>query len=67
MLQRPVFDPILEQFVQASIFQRESLQPGCRVFGPAAIVEDETTIILPSSRQAVCQLDGCIDITEEAL
>jgi len=67
MLQRPVFDPILEQFVQASIFQRESLQPGCRVFGPAAIVEDETTIILPSSRQAVCQLDGCIDITAEAL
>ena len=67
MLQRPVFDPILEQFVPASIFQRESLQPGCRVFGPAAIVEDETTIILPSSRQAVCQLDGCIDITEEAL
>ena len=67
MLQRPVFDPILEQFVQASIFQRESLQPGCRIFGPAAIVEDETTIILPSSRQAVCQLDGCIDITEEAL
>ena len=67
MLQRPVFDPILGQFVPASIFQRESLQPGCRVFGPAAIVEDETTIILPSSRQAVCQLDGCIDITEEAL
>ena len=67
MLQRPVFDPILGQFVPASIFQRESLQPGCRIFGPAAIVEDETTIILPSSRQAVCQLDGCIDITEEAL
>jgi len=67
MLQRPVFDPILGQFVPASIFQRESLQPGCRVFGPAAIVEDETTIILPSSRQAVCQLDGCIDITAEAL
>jgi N-methylhydantoinase A len=67
MLQRPVFDPMLGQFVQASIFQRESLQPGCRIFGPAAIVEDETTIILPSSRQAVCQLDGCIDITEGAL
>jgi len=67
ILQRPIFDPALGQFVQASIFHRQSLQPGSRVVGPAAIVEDETTIILPSSRQAVCQLDGCIDITKGAL
>ena len=66
-LQRSVFDPALGRFVQASIFERHSLQPGSRIVGPAAIVEDETTIILPSSRQAVCQVDGCIDITRGAL
>jgi len=66
-LQRSVFDPALGRFVQASIFERQSLQPGSRIVGPAAIVEDETTIILPSSRQAVCQVDGCIDITRGAL
>ena len=37
--------------------------PGETVSGPAAIVEDETTIILPSSRRAICQPDGCIDLT----
>ncbi|MFT5226726.1 MAG: N-methylhydantoinase A, partial [Polaribacter sp.] len=41
-------------------------QPGNKIMGPAVIVEDETTIILPSSRLAVCQVDGCIDITEGA-
>ena len=32
------------------------------VSGPAAITENETTIILPSSRQAIRQSDGCIDV-----
>jgi N-methylhydantoinase A len=65
--QRNLFDPALGQFVQSSIVERNSLQPGNRIMGPAVIVEDETTIILPSSRLAVCQVDGCIDITEGAL
>jgi N-methylhydantoinase A len=65
--QRNLFDPALGQFVQSSIVERNSLQPGNSIMGPAVIVEDETTIILPSSRLAVCQVDGCIDITEGAL
>ncbi len=65
--QRAVFDPALGQFVPSAIVSRDSLRAGDRVVGPAVIVEDETTIILPSSRQAVCQVDGCIDITEGAL
>jgi N-methylhydantoinase A len=64
--QRNLFDPALGQFVQSSIVERNSLQPGNKIMGPAVIVEDETTIILPSSRLAVCQVDGCIDITEGA-
>ena len=30
--------------------------------GPATIIEDETTIILPSSRTAIAQADGCVEV-----
>ncbi len=36
------------------------------VAGPAVITERETTIIVPSSRFAVAQPDGCIDMTLKA-
>ena len=36
---------------------------GDQVAGPAAITEDETTIIVPSSRAATRRSDGCIDLT----
>ncbi len=35
---------------------------GVRVDGPAVITEDETSIIVPSSRTALSQPDGCIDL-----
>jgi len=59
---RNVFDPALSAAVNASIVDRAALSSGSSVIGPAVIVEDETTIILPSSRDAVCQPDGCIDV-----
>ncbi len=64
--QRSIFDPALGQSVDSSVVLRESLQPGDQVSGPAAITEDETTIILPSSRQAIRQSDGCIDVIQQA-
>ena len=63
--QRKIFDPAVGEMVESTIFLRNDLQPGDGIAGPAAITEDETTIILPSSRQAIRQLDGCIDITRE--
>ncbi len=63
--QRNIFDPAVGKMVESTIFLRNNLQPGDCVAGPAAITEDETTIILPSSRRAICQLDGCIDVTQE--
>lgn len=60
---REIFDPALGKPVEASIVLRDDMQVGQRVEGPAAITEDETTIIIPSSRLAVRQLDGSIDIT----
>lgn len=64
--ERQVFDPALSQFTNAAVVIREAMQPGAHVEGPAAITEDETTIIIPSSRRAIRQPDGCIDITLKA-
>jgi len=60
---RSIFDPMLGQSVDAAIVLRDDMNTGQTVQGPAAITEDETTIILPSSRRAIRQADGCIDIT----
>ena len=63
---RRIFDPAIGQTVESSIVPRSGLQPGDLVPGPAAITEDETTIILPTSRQALRQSDGCIDVMHQA-
>lgn len=60
---RSIFDPALGQTTDAAIVLRDAMEAGQTVQGPAAITEDETTIILPSSRRAMRQPDGCIDIT----
>ena len=59
---RHLFDAALGQFVDAAVVQRADMVVGSQVAGPAAITEDETTIIVPSSRTAIRQPDGCIDI-----
>ncbi|MEP1441462.1 MAG: hydantoinase/oxoprolinase family protein [Hyphomicrobiales bacterium] len=61
--QRDIFDPALGKTTKAAIVDRFEMATGAKVEGPVAIVEDETTIIIPSSRSAVRQVDGCIDIT----
>lgn len=60
---RTLFDPALASPVQAAIVQRDAMESGQQITGPAIITEDETTIVVPSSRQAVAQTDGCIDVT----
>ncbi|WP_127560980.1 hydantoinase/oxoprolinase family protein [Nioella ostreopsis] len=59
---RDLFDPALAKRTRAAIHPRAHLPTGSSVQGPAVITEDETTIVLPSSRQATAQPDGCIDI-----
>ena len=63
---RTIFDAALGNPVEASIILRDTMLPGQSVLGPSAITEDETTIVLPSSRRAVSQPDGCIDIVRQA-
>lgn len=60
---RAIFDPAIGTQVDASIVLRENMNSGASVEGPAAITEDETTIIVPSSRKAIRQPDGCIDLS----
>ncbi|MEO9631614.1 MAG: hydantoinase/oxoprolinase family protein [Sulfitobacter sp.] len=62
-LSRRMFDPALAEYCDADVVLRAQMAPGQTAQGPAAITEDETTIILPASRRAICQPDGCIDIT----
>ena len=62
-LTRRMFDPALAEYCDAAVVLRGQMAPGQTTQGPAAITEDETTIIIPASRQAICQPDGCIDIT----
>ena len=59
---RPVFDPVSRAFADAAEVARDGMSSGDTVAGPAAVVEAETTIIVPASRQAIRQPDGCIDI-----
>ena len=59
---RQVFDPVSGAYHDAPVLPREEMERGVTVEGPAAIVEDETTIIVPVSMRAVGQPDGCIDL-----
>jgi N-methylhydantoinase A len=63
---KPVFDPAIGEFMETVMIERSMLKCGDSIKGPAAITESETTIVLPSSRQAICQADGCIDIVTQS-
>jgi N-methylhydantoinase A len=60
--QRRLFDPAAAEFQDAAVVLRDAMIAGASVSGPAAITEDETTIIIPTSRMASRQPDGCIDV-----
>ncbi|MEP6269375.1 MAG: hydantoinase/oxoprolinase family protein, partial [Paracoccaceae bacterium] len=65
---RQFFDAASAKFLDADIVNRFDMKSGERAAGPVAVVEDETTIIVPASRDAIRQPDGCIDIiSKEAL
>jgi N-methylhydantoinase A len=61
--QRALFDPALAAVTDAQVVLRDDMETGQTVQGPAVVTEDETTIIVPSSRQVTAQPDGTIDMT----
>jgi N-methylhydantoinase A len=63
---RMMFDAGLGKQIEAKVINRHHMQNGSTVQGPAIITEDETTIIVPSSRYALAQPDGTIDVLRKS-
>ena len=61
---RPVYEPAKGELVEMPIYARADLKPGVGIDGPAVIVEDETTTIIPASFGATVNSRG--DIVMEA-
>ena len=57
---RQMFDAAVGRAMATGVFARSDMAPGAVVPGPAAITENETTIIVPASRTARALSDGCI-------
>ncbi|MEM1076507.1 MAG: hydantoinase/oxoprolinase family protein, partial [Pseudomonadota bacterium] len=62
---RRIFDSVSAEFLNAEVVERGSMADGDVAQGPAAITERETTIIVPASRSAVRQPDGCIEVFQK--
>jgi N-methylhydantoinase A len=46
-------------------YERDSLAPGCEIAGPALIVEDSTTTVVPAGFDAAIAADGTIVLTRQ--
>jgi len=59
---RQIFDSAIGNTVDAKVFERDDLKTGSLALGPAVITENETTVIVPSSRNIVALADGTLDV-----
>lgn len=64
---RPLFDTVTATWVDALAVERNTLQPGQRLKGPAVITESETSVILPACFSATILSDGCISISKNVV
>jgi len=55
---RSLFDPILAEYVGASVLRRAELDAGSAVTGPAVIVENQTTTVVPNGFRATVNRYG---------
>ena len=62
---RDVFDAALGSPCTAKIYDRDAQAVGATAQGPAVITENETTIVIPTSRTATVLADGCIDVASK--
>ncbi len=58
---RAVFDPATGAFVDARVLSRGDLGSGARADGPAVVIEDETTSVLPTGWTVLCLADGTLE------
>jgi len=59
---RSLFDPALGESTEAAVIPRTGLPVGIRLAGPSVVTEDETSVVVPSSRTVTPLADGCLDI-----
>ena len=59
-IKRKIFDAREQTFVDAGVYEREAMEVGNTVSGPAIIVENETTTIVTSAYRATMQEDRCL-------
>ncbi|MDC0087820.1 hydantoinase/oxoprolinase family protein, partial [Amylibacter sp.] len=65
--QRKLYDHQTEDFKVVDVVLRNNMIAGSSIDGPIIITEDETTIIVPANRTAICQSDGSIDMRLKVL
>ena len=59
---RRLFDPVAGAWADATAVPRGRMTDGATLAGPAAITEDETTVIVPAGFTARGRADGCLDL-----
>ena len=64
---RRIFDARKQTFVEAGVYDRESMVAGSRVAGPAIIDENETTTIVNSAFEAIMQSDRCLLVQRKSM
>jgi N-methylhydantoinase A len=59
-MRRDVYEPALGRIAEMPVYERRQLAPGMHIDGPAVIVEDETTTLVPASFGASINGSGYI-------
>lgn len=59
---RMLFDPATGKQAEAHVVQRNQLETGHVISGPAVVTEDETTLVVPARCDVVVRSDGCLEL-----
>ena len=59
---RKLFDAGLGVSVDAKEYRREDMSVGSTAAGPAVVTENETTVVVPTSRAIIACADGTLDV-----
>jgi len=62
---RPLFDPSRAEMQTAKVTERNAMQPGQSLSGPAIVTERETTIIVPDGFVARMRSDLCVEMIKQ--
>lgn len=63
--EREIFDPGIEQLVNATVYDRSTLSPGTQLSGPVVIVETETATVVPTGFLLTVSAPGHLMLTRQ--